>query len=236
MIDTTIVHRTWSADAARARIQEVQSRGCVTAFHQLWYETPTTWSMQRYRNLPEMKCAFDCQMYHELIMTIRPSLILETGTAWGASALRFADTLSMAGQAEGLVLTVDLQRREPTFCDHPQIRRLLGSSVSQPVLAEMRAAAEASPGPVLVSLDSDHSAMHVAAELDAYSPLVTPGSYLVVEDTNIAGHPVAGGEADGGPAAAVEGFLARHPEFLRESLCERQLLTMHPGGWLRRLF
>ncbi|HAM57695.1 MAG TPA: cephalosporin hydroxylase [Candidatus Rokubacteria bacterium] len=235
MIDTAVVTRTLTPEEVTRRIDDAQLQPASVAFHRLWYETPTTWSMQRYRGLPEMKCAFDCQMYHELIMTVRPSLILETGTAWGGSALRFADMLAMAGMSGGRVITVDLQRREPTFSHHPNITRILGSSVAPPVLQEMRTAVEQARGPVLVSLDSDHSAEHVSAELDAYAPLVTVGSYLVVEDTNIAGRPVAGSERDGGPGAAVDRFVATHPAFVRDRLCERQILTMHPGGWLRRI-
>ncbi len=135
----------------------------------------------------------------------------------------------------GRVVTVDLERRDPTFNDHPAITRLLGSSVDPAILDAMRAAVTASPGPVLVSLDSDHSADHVFAELEAYASFVTAGSYLVVEDTNIAGHPIPMGMDDGGPRKAVDAFLATHPAFVREPLCERLLLTMHPGGWLRRM-
>jgi cephalosporin hydroxylase len=87
--------------------------------------------------------------------------------------------------------------------------------------------------PVLVILDSGHSLDHVLAELRAYGPLVTPGSFLVVEDTNLNGHPLLG---DHGPGAAeaVADFLADTSEFVRDKSKERFLLTFNPGGYLKK--
>lgn len=232
MIPTTLRSRTRTADDIRAVVTETQANPLVNAFHRLWYDTSTTWSLTRYRGLPTLKCPMDLHIYHELIMRVQPRLIIETGTAWAGSAWYFADQLAMLGQG-GIVLTIDTERREPT-AEQPGIVRLLGSSVSPAIQETVRWHVHETQGPILVSLDSDHSAAHVAAELAAYSGYVTPGSYLVIEDTNIAGHPIPGGEADGGPMKAVEAFLAETPAFVREPLCERFLLTMHPGGWLRR--
>jgi cephalosporin hydroxylase len=92
----------------------------------------------------------------------------------------------------------------------------------------------AGAGRVLVVLDSDHSRDHVLAELRAYAPLVTPGSYLVVEDTNVNGHPVY--EAFGpGPMEAVQDFLKERDDFEVDRSREKFLLTFNPGGWLRKL-
>lgn len=204
----------------------------VEAFHKLWYSTPTTWGMTRYRGVPTMKSPFDMQMYHEIIMATRPGLIIETGTAYGGSALHFADCQQMAGVTAGAVLSIDVEARQE--CSHPGVVFHAGSSTSVHAQTAARAAA-ADCKTVLVSLDSDHTRAHVAAELNIYAELVTPGSFLVVEDTNIGGHPVESGGDDGGPLAAVDAFLSEHAEFVREPLCERYLLTMHPGGWLRRV-
>lgn len=88
----------------------------------------------------------------------------------------------------------------------------------------------------LVTLDSDHDALHVEAELEAYASLVTPGSYLVVEDTAV---DVYGIDAEfypnGGPGVAVERFLERDSHFSPDRTCERFMLGMNPGGWLRRI-
>ena len=86
----------------------------------------------------------------------------------------------------------------------------------------------------MVVLDSDHSQAHVAAELEAYRSFVAPGCYLVVEDTNINGHPVAA-DFGPGPMEAVEAFLPRAPEFEVDRSRERFLLTLNPGGYLRRI-
>src|SRR4029434_834476 len=65
-------------------------------------------------------------------------------------------------------------------------------------------------------------------------PLVTPGSYLVVEDTNINGHPVY--EAFGpGPMEAVQDFLKERDDFEVDRSREKFLLTFNPGGWLGKL-
>ncbi len=87
---------------------------------------------------------------------------------------------------------------------------------------------------VLVILDSDHSQAHVAAELEAYSGLVRKDGFLVVEDTNVNGHPTAP-EFGPGPMEALDAFLAEHPEFMIDRGFERFLMTCNPRGFLVRV-
>jgi cephalosporin hydroxylase len=109
---------------------------------------------------------------------------------------------------------------------------VVASSTDPQVVAQVAERARTA-GTVLVVLDSDHSRDHVLAELRAYAPLVTPGSYLVVEDTNVNGHPVY--EAFGpGPMEAVLDFLKERDDFEVDRSREKFLLTFNPGGWLRK--
>ena len=85
----------------------------------------------------------------------------------------------------------------------------------------------------MVILDSDHTCEHVLSELRLYSDLVTPGSYLVVEDTNVNGHPVDP-SFEPGPHEAVELLLPDHPDFTPDTECEKFFLTFNPGGYLLR--
>jgi len=87
---------------------------------------------------------------------------------------------------------------------------------------------------VMVVLDSNHHTDHVVDELDAYAPLVSVGQLLVVEDTNIS-DPAFMGKPIAGPGQALAEWLPLHHEFVRETLCERFLLTFSPGGWLMRV-
>jgi cephalosporin hydroxylase len=84
----------------------------------------------------------------------------------------------------------------------------------------------------MVILDSDHTEPHVRRELELYSPLVTPGSYLVVEDTNVNGHPVFP-DFGPGPMEAVVDFLASTDDFEVDPDMERHLMSFNPNGWLR---
>lgn len=201
-------------------------------FQLLYYHVSMkTWKDTWYRGFPTYKCPTDMWVYQELIDTLRPGLVVETGTFRGGSALFIADRLETLGHGEVVTIDVDAQPDRP---EHPRLTYLLGSSVGATVLDEVRRRLPADGSPVLVILDSDHSQAHVAAELAAYSSIVTVGSYLVVEDTNVNGHPAARDHGPG-PFEAVQDFLATDPGYEVDEHCERYYLTQNPSGYLRRI-
>ena len=80
----------------------------------------------------------------------------------------------------GEVVTVDVEKLHAL--SHPRVTYLIGDSTSDAILSSVRMKAAAAFGPVMVILDSDHTADHVRRELAIYAPLVTPGSYCLVQD------------------------------------------------------
>jgi cephalosporin hydroxylase len=127
---------------------------------------------------PVWQSVLDLWALQEVIVEIRPALLIETGTNHAGSALFYAHLFDLLGH--GRVVTVDIESMHTV--NHPRIEFLIGSSVSPEILALVRDVADAADGPVMVVLDSDHSATHVGAELEAYAPLVTPGSLLLCQD------------------------------------------------------
>jgi len=198
-------------------------------FHKLYYESPDrTWKNTFWRGVETQKCPLDLWVYQELIHELQPDLIVETGTLHGGSAYYLASICDLAGH--GRILTIDAVDY-PNRPAHPRIEYLLASSVDPATLDYVRAAA--GDGSVIVFLDSDHSRDHVLAELRAYAALVTPGSYMVVEDTNINGHPVYP-DFGPGPMEAVETFLRENREFEIDSSREKFMMTFNPRGFLRK--
>nr|HMT11078.1 CmcI family methyltransferase [Ignavibacteria bacterium] len=111
---------------------------------------------------------------------------------------------------------------------------LMGSSVSDEILTKVKELVK-DKKKIMVILDSDHSCDHVYRELELYYGFVTPGSYLVVEDSNINGHPVYSGFGQGpGPMEAMEKFLPAHPEFEVDKSREKFLMSFNPNGYLKR--
>jgi cephalosporin hydroxylase len=204
----------------------------IAAFHRLFYSRRYTHGLTTYHGVPILKNPLDLWVYQEVLWDLRPTLIIETGTAYGGSALFFAEMLDRRG--EGRVISIDIEPHT-TLPPHPCLSYVTGSSTDPQVVAAIRQIAATHPR-VMVVLDSDHSQAHVLDELDAYAPLVTPGQFLVVEDTNIDSRPILDGWMGGhpGPGAAVDTWLPAHPEFTPDALAERFLLTHYPGGWLRR--
>jgi cephalosporin hydroxylase len=146
----------------------------------------------------------------------------------------FASLLDLLqADAECLVIGVDLRISERArTVTHPRVRLLEGSSTSPEVLRMIKRYVPAAGA--MVSLDSDHSRDHVLAELKLYSDFVGAGSYLVVEDMNINGHPV-GRTSGPGPFEAVEEFLRVDTRFERDdALWQRNLISFHHHGWLKR--
>jgi cephalosporin hydroxylase len=170
-------------------------------------------------------------MLQEIFYENRPDVLLEMGTFRGGSALYCASIFDLIGN--GRVITVDIER-QPDLPSHPRIVYLNGSSTSQEIVRQIRALIK--PGEkVMVALDSDHRVAHVSEELRIYSRFVTPGQYLIVEDTNVNGHPAAPNWGDPGPFAALAPFLKEHPEFTPDLHRERLKMTFNPGGWLKRI-
>jgi len=135
----------------------------------------------------------------------------------------------------GRVITVDIEKQHDL--SHPRITYLIADCAAPETVAQIRAEAGKADGPVFVVLDSDHTAAHVAKEMAAYAPLVTPGSYLHVQDGVLDESPSFRNEWKevGGPLRAIEAFLPEHPEFEVDSArTGRFLITHHPKGWLRR--
>jgi len=175
------------------------------------------------------KCPLDLWIYQEMLHELRPELIVETGTAFGGSALYLASLCDLLGT--GTVLTIDVQPQEGRP-EHARIEYVLGSSVAPETLEHVRRQA-AGAASVLVVLDSDHRKDHVLAELRLYAPLVTAGSYVVVEDTILNGNPVSP-DFGAGPMEAAEEFLREAPDFEADRRREKLYLTFNPKGYLRR--
>ena len=176
-----------------------------------------------------LKCPFDLWMYQEILVRSRPDFVVETGTKFGGSALFLAMIFDQVRY--GHVITVDInpQVGRPK---HPRITYLTGSSTDSSIIMEVEKRTENAR--VLVILDSDHSAAHVLNEITAYSPLVQMGDYLIVEDTNVNGHPTSPNFGPG-PMEAVETFLSGNDEFAGDQQCERFMMTLNPKGYLRRV-
>jgi cephalosporin hydroxylase len=199
----------------------------VRSFHRLYYAS-RTWSNTYWLGTQTQKCPLDLWIYQEILHELKPAVIVETGTASGGSALFLASVCNLLGR--GKVVSVDVVERERP--EHDRVTYVTGSSTAPDVVAGV-ADLVGNAAPVLVILDSDHTRDHVLEELRLYGPLVTPGSYLIVEDTNVNGHPVRP-EFGPGPMEAVDGFLRESPEFALDREREKFLLTFNPRGFLRK--
>lgn len=204
-------------------------RETVEEFSRLYYAS-RAYSKVAWRGVQILKYPTDLWVYGELLWRVRPEIVIETGTFAGGSALFMADVLDRIGH--GMVHTVDVAdwSGPDGYPEHPRILYWRGSSTDPKIVDRLRV--EADGATVLVVLDSNHTADHVAAELEAYADLVSVGSYLIVEDTNV--HAVRD-DYPPGPDDAVAKWLPEHPEFVVDRDCERLLLTANPGGYLRRI-
>jgi len=214
-----------------ARLQpEKRQRREIENFHRLYYESPRqTWQNTRWLGVSAFKTPLDLWVYQELLVEVQPALIVETGTALGGSAYFLATICDLLGRGE--VVTIDIEPRVDRP-PHPRVTYIVGSSTA-PATVDAVSKLAAGKSPVMVFLDSDHSRDHVLAELRHYSELVTPGSYLVVEDTNVNGHPVLP-DFGPGPMEALQDFLGERPDFAPDVAQEKFLLTFNPRGYLRR--
>jgi cephalosporin hydroxylase len=201
----------------------------------------------------------DMVAIQELVWTVRPDLIIETGIAHGGSLILSASMLAMLDMCDAIesgttidprksarkVIGIDIDIRShnrQAVEAHPmasRIQMVQGSSIAPEVVEQVRAAA-AGYKTVMVFLDSMHTHAHVMGELQAYAPLVSRGSYCVVFDTFVEDMPpkfFADRPWDVGdnPKTATRQWLASNPEFAVDHVMESRLMvTVAPDGFLKR--
>ncbi|PRM91994.1 cephalosporin hydroxylase [Arcobacter cryaerophilus gv. occultus] len=186
----------------------------------------------------------------EIIWDVKPDMIIETGIAHGGSLIFSASMLTLleaCGEIEnGKVLGIDIDIREhnkKAIEAHPMSKKITmfqGSSIDEEMIQKVHEFAK-SGKKILVCLDSNHTHEHVLAELKAYAPLVSTGSYCCVFDTLIEDMPEGSfpnrpWNKGNNPKTAVWEFLKQNDNFVIDKDIENKLLiTVAPDGYLKRI-
>lgn len=227
----------------------------IQSVNQLKYSYHFEWQGRPIIQYPQ-----DMVAVQELIWQVKPDLIIETGIAHGGSLIFSASMLAQLDICDAIeagasfnpkesrrkVLGIDIDIRahnRAAIEAHPmasRIQMIQGSSIAPDIIAQVRAVA-ANHSRVLVCLDSNHTHAHVLAELQAYAPLTSVGSYCVVFDTIVEDMPAEmfpdrpWGPGDN-PKTAVWEYLKTHPEFeIDKSIQHKLLITVAPDGYLKRV-
>ncbi len=186
--------------------------------------TDTTWLGRRIASAPT-----DLLAYQEIIASARPDWVIETGAGDGSRALFLASVCEMVGHGEVIAVGETLAGDLP---QHPRLRYRHGVAHDADTSVAVREVVGSGTAVVILGSRTDRAT--TVREFDAYASLVPVGSYVVVTDTIVNGHPVwpAFGA---GPTEAVKQILTIHGEFVADALMEKYSLTFNPGGFLRRV-
>lgn len=253
-------------DHRQSVIENVETLGRDRELHRLTTEWISRSALSRYTynfewlGRPIIQYPQDIVGIQELIWSVKPNVIVETGIAHGGSLILSASLLALLDLCEAITdgkpldvsassrqvigVDIDIRPHNRTAIEmHPLSRYITmieGSSIEQATIDKVHEAAR-DGGPTLVSLDSHHTHEHVLAELTAYSPLVTPGSYCVVFDTVIEDMPADSfpdrpwGPGDN-PKTAVWEYLETHNEFeIDKRIQDKLQITVAPDGYLKRV-
>lgn len=218
---------------SEAQADGLSESDVIEEFHRHYYngfaDERQVWMRSYWMNVPCIQCPLDLWIYQEIISELRPDLVLETGTLLGGTTLFLAHMLDILDH--GKVISIDLE--ELPRPKHPRIEYVHGSSTDPRLIASVFADRPADESRIVI-LDSDHSRTHILNEMRLFAPYVSMGSYLIVTDSNINGHPVFP-DFGPGPFEAVQEFLEECDEFEVDPLREKHKLTFNPSGYLKRV-
>lgn len=182
----------------------------------------------------------------ELIWSLKPDLIIETGIAHGGSLVYYASILELIGKGEVLGIDIDIREHNRVAIEsHPMYKRIKmiqGSAIEEGIVAQVKQHTEGKET-ILVVLDSNHTHEHVLAELEMYSPFVSLNSYIVVYDTIVEKLPenylpglVRPWGIGDNPMTALQEFLKTNTQFqIDASINNKLLVSVAPDGYLKRI-
>jgi len=211
----------------------LNNQAIINKFHKI-YHASNVWQNTYCLGIQVLQNPFDLWMMQEIITEIKPDIIIETGTYRGGATLYFAMILDQINK-NGKIISIDIDPRVDEASKHEVFKKvevIKGSSVSKKTINLLRE--KVKDAKVLITLDSLHTQEHVLKELNLYSEFVSLGSYIVVQDTNINGHPIEPNYGPG-PMEAIEEFLQTHKNFEPDKTREKFLLTFFPSGYLKRI-
>lgn len=205
-----------------------------SAFHRAYFASRVH-RRTHFAGVEIIKAVSDLWAYQQLIHDLRPAAIVELGV-WAGGFLLYADWLcEVFGLDDTQIIGVDItsKRIDRRALDLRRVTSIEASSLAPEVAAAVRAAREESPGPMLVSVDDDHHAAHVLAELKMLRPLTRAGDVVVVEDTNVS---LVRPRYGPGPAEGLAAYMRKYPgDYRADPGLEPFGWSYASGGWLRRL-
>jgi cephalosporin hydroxylase len=206
-------------------------KNAVDKFH-IHYEKNRLWENTRWLGVPIWKLPFDAFVIQDLIYKIRPNIIIEAGTGKGGSSVFYASIQKLLDIKDRNVITIDI-KDNMFVADYLNLNivPLKGSSLNPDILkfVDLYALPELT---TMVILDSWHSYDHVLEEMKIYSNYVSVGSYMIVEDSHVSGHPIKWEWGDEGPYEAIEDFIKNNNNFTIDKSCEKFIMTFNPSGYL----
>lgn len=180
-----------------------------------------------YFGIQTVKSPVDFWIYQEIIYEVKPDVIIEVGNFFGGSTLALAHILANIG--EGRVIGLDIDHSKISF-SHPRITFITGNACEQiKKVKELIAGGDK----VLVIEDSSHEYQNTLDVMRTFGPLVTPGSYMIVEDS-LFYHGIDIGP-NPGPYEAIEQFMVGNMDFIIDRSRERFIITTNPKGYLKRI-
>jgi len=251
LIDTTA--NTLSLQEERnSEIVDLYSKKAFELLSDLWLKT--SWNQKysytfTWMGRPIIQHPEDMIRLQEVIYTLKPDLVIETGVAHGGSLVYTASLLKAMGKGRVVGVDIEIRSHNRAAIEKHELASMIqlieGDSVAPQIVAAATKGIK-SQDTVLIILDSNHSKAHVLAELEAYAPFVSVGSYIVATDGLMQDvYDVPRGQAEwqqDNPVEATREFVLAHPEFIEEQPAwqfnESDLnknITGWPNAWLRRI-
>lgn len=184
-----------------------------------------------YKGVPAIKCPFDYVLYQMLITELKPDLVIEIGTNKGGSSLYLADLLELNGKGELHTIDLPSNQEDASLHAHPRIRIFKDGYAGYDISGTKGFQT------ILVIEDGSHMYSDVRAVLEKFSPVVTPGSWLIVEDGIVTELGMAK-LYEGGPQKAISEFLAGNSNFVTDrKWCDffGPNTTFNINGYLKRI-
>lgn len=208
------------------------------------YSYTFSWLGRPIIQLPE-----DMIRIQEVIYSVKPDVIIETGVAHGGSLIYYASLCKLMNKGKVLGIDIEIRNHNRKAIEEHELSKYItlieGDSTAENTINKVKSCIDANDS-VIVILDSCHSKNHVLKELKLYSHIITPGSYIVATDgimNNLFDVPKGHEEwIKDNPCEAVKEFLKDNTDFVLEQpkwvFNESNLdknVTHWPGAWLRKL-